>query len=442
MKGSIELEKEIHKLIRFGLDEKSIVRSLKNKVPDPILLEEAAERICESYPDYDFIQFFMKSKVVVDKDGFDDFLYLYNSVAQEVRTIDKSRLSAMISPKLDWNYKRHTCVFTYNPFIPFKLRKHEKQWQFNLYEPPTWAVDYFQSGGDVEIERLDIIPTMYDRFIYHLVNEDRDSYNYILDWMANMIQARNYCILTTIGNQGIGKGVLGEIMLKLVGESNYAKTDKKLINKDFNGQIKHKRLIYLDEVKVNNTDQENRLKNLVNDYLEIEQKGRDAKLDRNYSSIYYSSNNMDAIKIPADDRRFSIVNLTETKLISIMQKQQIADLLKKENIEKFARYLMTRKVDKNAMMQVFRSDRTELVRSSSLNAWQEWFIEELVADKSGSTLLLNDVGELIEDKYGARCRPGRKALKSLEGFYPDLFKVKKGKDKHNSSKQAWFVEFF
>ena len=436
--NTYELERRIESLIKYGFDQESIMRMLRADVQDEILLEESVERVCESYPNFELIQRFMGSKIVVNKDESDDKLYMYDEITGDAETISKIRLNEIITSKLDWGNRRYTCEFVYNPLETFKLRKKAYKWEYNTYKPPFWCKEYFISQGKNKLPHVEIIPEVYDKFLKHLTNDDDDSYNYILNWLATMLQSRNYCILTTIGNQGIGKGVLGEIMSRLVGESNFTLTDNKVLDKDFNNQIFNKRLVYVDEAMVKKTEQENKLKALVNDKVEIEGKGKDAKLTKNYSSIYFSSNDIDSIRIPADDRRFSVVNLTEVKLLKVFKKEEIKSLLKRENIEELAYYLMNREIDQDDMLKVFISARTEELRDYGRKPWEEWFVDTYCASKAGITMEVLKVGEDIEAEFGSRFRIGRSALKKLQGFYPGVFTVK---NKRFKGAQTWVVEF-
>jgi hypothetical protein len=424
MANSFELEKEIQNKIRFGMNKDQIMRSLSSQIDDHQLLIEAVERVCDDYPDYKFIQFFMKAKIAVDKDGEDDKLYLYNPAHKVVKTINKTQLSSMIHPKLNWSHKRYTCNFVYDPLKYYKISEVEDEWRFNTYEPPKWQEDYFHSCGKKAVVGEKKLPKIYERFFKHLVDNSSESFHYLVDWLANMLQGRNYCILTTIGNQGIGKGLLGSIMKGLVGDSNYTQTGQRSLSKEFNGQIMNKRLVYLDEVKVSSIDQENTLKGLINDWIEIEQKGKDARLVRNYSSIYYSSNNLDSIRIPSDDRRFSIIELTDKKLITIMDKSEIDELLDEENINKLARYLFTKEYSSQRMLEVFRSSRIELLKSASLNRWQEWFVEEYAPEKVGKTIPVKQVSKDIEEGCDINHGPGRTKLMKFAEMYSDVFTVK------------------
>lgn len=422
---SYELETEIEKLIRMGFDSEAIKRTLSTSFDDEDVLNDSVDNICKTYPDYDLIQFFMKSKVVVDKDGEDETLYMYNVHNYELRTINKSRLLDIIDRKnLLWSSRRYTCHFVYDPSIFYKLDKIEEEWRYNIYNPPFWLEDTFHTSNKVKIAKQDELPEVYDKFFKHLVNNDKASYTYLINWLANMIQDRNYCILTTIGNQGIGKGLLGNIMKELVGSDNFAWTAKRAISKDFNGQMLNKKLVYLDEVKITTSDQENALKSLVNDYIEIEQKGKDAKLVRNFSSIYFSSNDLDSIRIPSDDRRFSIIELTDKKLITIMSKDEISSMLDEENIRTLAHYLFHKKFNAQKMMEVFRSARVQLLKSASLNRWQEWFIEDYIASNKGKVIPVKQVAKDIEDGCDIHNGPGRNKLMKFSELYTDLFEVK------------------
>ncbi len=441
MINSYELEKQIRKLIRFGLNKESIYKSVSSdhEPKDHELIAESVERVVESYPDYDFIQFFMDSKIVIDKDAEHDKLYMYNVRRRRLETIDKMALNGMLAKEVDWSHRRHTCRFTYDPLKCYKIGKIDGEWKFNLYEPPFWQEDYFYSEGQSPIARVSDLPSTYEKFFKHLVGGDQKSFTYILNWLANALQARNYCILTTIGNQGVGKGVLGEIMMNMFGKKNYSKTDNRVVNKDFNAQLLNKRLVYMDEAHITKVEQENKMKDLINDYIEVERKGYDAQLAKNYSSIYFSSNNMDAIKLTEDDRRFSIIELNDRKLIEVMDVSEISALLELENIEKLVQYLYYRNVDKDEMMKVFRSSRTELLKRSGLKGWEEWFMLEYYPKQRGKTISVISVTEAIGDGYDMVRPPGRGKLEALSKVYSKHFKVKN--IKLDNGDQQWSVLF-
>lgn len=423
-----EIERRVRELIRLGKTSSQITFMLsKDKAAfgDVKSLDLIVDNICEVYPDYDLIQYFMESKIITDKNGDSDTLYMYNQKKRELSSIEPTALKNMISPKLSWHHRRHTCDFVYDPVTPYKLKKFKSGWKYNIYEPPEWLSDHFHSNGEVQVEKVTKIPDMYSKYLNHLCDGHHESIEYVLDWLANSIQGRNFCMLTTIGTQGIGKGILGDIMYLMVGSSNYSKTGKRIVENQFNSQIANKKIIYLDELKISSVDQENRLKDLINDRFEVEKKGHDAKLHKNYASIYISSNNLDAIKIPEDDRRFSVIELTNKKLLTVMSSNEIDKLANdKELAFEFAKYLYYRKVDQDKMLKVFRSKRVELLRSASLTEWQEWLIDSYIPQNAGKTIKVSEFRKIAGDALDTHNPPGRPSLLKFCNMYPSKFSVK------------------
>src|SRR6185437_15064174 len=113
-------------------------------------------------------------------------------------------------------------------------------------------------------------------------------------------------LLCTIGAQGIGKGVFGSILEALHGEANAVKVRDQVFKGQFNAPLANKTLVYVDEIALTTKEAHDRIKDVVNQKVEIESKGKDPVQLKNYASFYLSSNSFDAIKLEAGDRRYSI----------------------------------------------------------------------------------------------------------------------------------------
>lgn len=446
--SSFILETEVHKYIQLGKNEYEIIGILKNQVDDKVDLENSVKNICNDYPDYNLIQTFTRSIKIVDRHGDHDEIFLLDLVDRRVSSIHRSVLSNVISPKFKWSNKTYTCTFIYNPSKMSKLYQENKEWFFNIYEPPFWMRDYFYSAGAEPIPYVGKIPDKYYKFFMHLNNGDDRSYNYTLDWISMAIKGKNNCILTTIGNQGVGKGVTNDIVVSLLGSSNCQKTDKRLITKDFNGQILNKKLAYLDEIKISSVDQENKIKDLINNTIEIEQKGKDPITVKNYLNIYYSSNNLDSVNLSDDDRRFSILEITDVKLNTIMSVEEIislsdiADPKNREDLTNLGRYLFHRKIDENEMSKPFVSKRKEQLKSMSLREWQDWLLNELHPRMVGQTLPVEEVKELLLQEVDKNLKVGRPAIQKLSEHRRGIIEVKHATLKvEGKIIRKWVVEF-
>ena len=410
----------MRKLLRSGFDKEQISSRLKHKFPET--KENVIDKIVNEKNDSEFrlAQKIMRSNLFTNMREKGQLIFMDDPFHPEIKQIEKAQLRNVLDKDAMKDLVIRPCEFVYDPF------KRERVYEgddlisyFNNYEPPTWMVDEY--GQYKEVERVDKMPELFHRFFTHLSNGKESEYNYMVKWLANSIQDRNFCVLTAIGAPGIGKGVLGNIMLGLVGLSNFTKTDNKLISKDFNAQIRNKRLVFCDEINIKKTNHMNKFKDLVNDKIEIEGKGKDAKLDDNYASIYVASNNLDSLYIPENDRRFSVIELTNNRLDSNFTVEEIEQLNELKNIEELAKYLYHYEVDKDEMLKVHRSQRLEDIKLSTLTDAQEWFLEDYAVEKKGQVIDLTIVQEAFREKEFKAL--SRSELSKLQERFSTIFKI-------------------
>ena len=410
----------MRKLVRSGFDKEQISSRLKHQFPET--KENVIDKIVNEKNDSEFrlAQKIMRSNLFTNMREKGQLIFMDDPFHPEIKQIEKAQLRNVLDKDAMKDLVIRPCEFVYDPF------KRERVYEgddlisyFNNYEPPTWMVDEY--GQYKEVERVDKMPELFHRFFIHLSNGKESEYNYIIKWLANSIQDRNFCVLTAIGAPGIGKGVLGNIMLGLVGLSNFTKTDNKLISKDFNAQIRNKRLVFCDEINIKKTNHMNKFKDLVNDKIEIEGKGKDAKLDDNYASIYVASNNLDSLYIPENDRRFSVIELTNNRLDSNFTVEEIEQLNELKNIEELAKYLYHYEVDKDEMLKVHRSQRLEDIKLSTLTDAQEWFLEDYAVEKKGQVIDLTIVQEAFREKEFKAL--SRSELSKLQERFSTIFKI-------------------
>jgi hypothetical protein len=443
MKEMERIKSYILNWVRDGFAPLEIERMIKAKHPE-LNQADVDNLMTDSFnlsPSYFLRQKVEQCQIIQDISG-DDMCYLLDPNTKDVVRVKESKLTRLCEDKHDKSRllsQIYPAQFTYNPTEATRLYREGLDWFYNTYQPPTWYEDVFYSQDGLEVSRRVEIPHLYKVFFIHLVKDHEESYIYVLHWLSNAMRFRNYCVLTAIGNQGIGKGVLGEIMRLLVGEKNFHTSDTRLITKDFNKQFKNKRIVFCDEIQILKTEHVNKFKALINDMIEIEGKGENAVEAKNYASIYIASNNFDSIRLTDDDRRFSIIELTDEKLIHKMSTDQISSLIEPDNIKQLAEFLWNLSIDKDAMKIPFKSARTEEVRLAGLKDWEEWLFDDYAIENQGKTVELKHVSEAVESEFGAKFKPSRRALKRLQEVYPKKFTISyKVRD---NGKRAWYVKF-
>jgi hypothetical protein len=327
----------------------------------------------------------------------------------------------------DYIANRRVCaMFTYDPRINGPLTVDgDGVYIYNTYVPPRWLESVFYKGEP--LKTAPTLPSIYDKFFTHLTGAHTESQEYLLDWLATSLKSRNFTILTAIGEQGIGKGVLGIILRKLHGDNNFSECRDGVFKERFNGKLEAKTLVYVDEIDLKTKESQDRIKAVVNNDIEIEKKGRDAITVKNHASFYISSNSMDAIRLDAGDRRFSIIQLTDTKLAATPLIKEVDAVLDDANIAQLGCYLLGRLVTRD-MLQPFRSARFEEVKTAGLNDWELFLLEDFVPKHAGGTPLLKDAQEAIEEARLLKKAPGWRKFADLSKKFPDMFRVMQRKN--------------
>lgn len=302
------------------------------------------------------------------------------------------------------------------------------------YEPhkkeriiPTGGIPMFNEYQEAPWRLLDVaaeLPKVHEDFLRHLTNGDEASFNYLLDWLALSLTGRNLTILCALGVQGVGKGILGSLMQKLHGPTNFNKVRDSVFKAKFNAQLFNKTLIYVDEAVLDDRESVNRIKDIINDLVEIERKGMDAITINNHSSYYLSSNDLSAIKIEASDRRFSIIDLTDTPLRFTPYIKTIDAIMNDNNVAALGNYLLSRELESD-MLNPFVSARTKAVLEEGLAEWEAYIIQDLAPTQLGKEpMTLAALGEEIMRNCGLRSAPGRTKIKHLCERFPKVLRFK------------------
>ena len=177
----------------------------------------------------------------------------------------------------------------------------------------------------------------------------RECDEYVLNWLAHIVQkpARKteVCILL-FGAQGCGKSTVGEYMLrKIIGLDKMIITSKadKMFGRFVNTQ--GKLLAVLNEASGKDTFN---ICDILKDAItctttEQEKKGIDVVSITDYTNYIFTTNNINSVKVPEDDRRFMPIEVNnELKNNVAYFKKLYADLDNEKIMRKFYEELMNR----------------------------------------------------------------------------------------------------
>lgn len=374
----------------------------------------------------------LKSHLIVNQEE-SAHSFLVNMETGETLNIDLKNIKSVLKSDFDFyvSTKKVIAAIDYDPH-QHKLLFQDSSglYCYNSYRAPLWKQALFFGGSIASTPNL---PELYKEFLLHLTANDLPSFEYLLDWLAISLQGRNMTILTAIGEEGIGKGILGELMEDLHGVGNFIKVRDNVFKEKFNAPFENRSLVYVDEIKISDRTALDRIKDVVNWQIEIENKGKDPKSVRNHASFYLSSNSFDAIPIDHGQRRFSIIQLTDTKLnksdfgLKWETVQKLVDELRDpKNISELASYLFYRSVDHKKMLEPFVSERALDVKEAGLKDWENWVIYDWCEKRrSLSNIKIGELQKAILEQFKHIKGIGRRPIEDLSKKFPDVFRVKK-----------------
>ncbi len=426
---------------RYSEEEasKRILSALSEKSWDEVALAVALSVIRDAYrksqrhpprtdPNADLRERIMRSTWFVNiKDSSENAFVDFEGC--QTLEVDPRHLKKILADQHD-EYKRANQViayFTYDPHGPLRSSRDGIA-IYNRYAPPEWKKRNYFLGEPIKPKAE--CPSLIIEYLNHFTCSDQASIEYTLDWLANALHRKNETMLVAIGDPGIGKGVLGTIMKNLFGEGNFYKARDQMLKSQFNGAVRDCQLLFIDEIAIRSKVEVDRLKDLINDTIEIEEKGVDAIQARNFASIYIASNRNTAIRFEPGDRRFSIIELTKTPLEATPLIKRIDELTNPELANELALYLHGREIRSN-LHKPFRAKWAAELVEANLSDWEHWLIFEWTRGrKIGFSITISDIQKELSEKFPRYKPPGREKIIEVSKQYNNVLRVTKRDGRH------------
>lgn len=285
-------------------------------------------------------------------------------------------------------------TFSFNPYNTFDKQivelEGQKVTEFNCFIPPTWRCG---KGGKLDLSLEEAYaevepPAIFVEFLNHLFPQTKHR-SFVLNWMYNAIYSRNETYLVLNGKKGAGKNILCDLMGKLVGEDYYRKSNERFFDEGFNAVLDKARLVLLDEIKVEGAKQQNRLKNYINEKLNIEYKGENAvELKQTFNSYIINNNEISDMYLVWDDRRFSAPDITKEDLKELWGEKKINGFVKMFDDIEFQRsigFWLKRFGRDEALgtIQCLKGERFWEIVHNSLTEWQKVIVDAILSRESG-----------------------------------------------------------
>ena len=260
-------------------------------------------------------------------------------------------------------------------FDPFSKEEFISQnngtYKLNKFKPSAYMLVDSELNKEL---KFNLEHSAIGKLILHLVNYDRQRLYWVINWLAYFFQRlkKSQVALVLLGEQGAGKGILfNEVIKPLFGEDFVKTINDKSLNTNYKGSLVENTLFFnLDEISAKNSSSsvKNFLKALVtNASITAEKKFKNLEKETPiYGQILITSNELYALEIEPSDRRFTVFstsgNLSHCNFLDYGDYEPLSNAIKNE-LELFAIYLKNYPIDeKNANTALNTTEKDELIR--------------------------------------------------------------------------------
>jgi len=298
--------------------------------------------------------------------------------------------------------------------VVFKPGVADTRDDFNLWR--GWAVEP-SAAGDCTL------------FLSHLkevvCDGDEDHFNWLLDWMADMIQnpmSKPGIAVALQGGQGAGKSIVGATMKAILGKHQTVADQPGQVTGRFNAHLEYCLLLQSEEAFwAGGKSDVGRLKNLVTgETIRIERKGIDSVEVPSYTRLLITSNEDWVWPADIDDRRLVIFRVSNKHVGDRQYFHRLVEQLENGGYGKLLHTLQARAIDGWTRRESPLTDAFMAQVSESLTSEMAWTLKLLEAAELYRCEVLSDGSvqvalAVLYDSYVTSLEE-RRYMKSEEAF--------------------------
>jgi hypothetical protein len=208
-------------------------------------------------------------------------------------------------------------------------------------------------------------------------------FDYLIGWMATMIQHPGQpgeVAVVLRGKRGVGKGILGHALARLLGQHAIYITNRKHLTGQFNGHLRDCVFVFADEAFfAGDPEGIGLLNSLITDPLiSIEPKYVDMKVTANLLHVLMASNHDWVVPAAIDERRFFVLDVSDARQQDHDYFGAIRAQLDSGGLEAMLHDLLRHDISKFNVRAVPRTDALQTQQELSLETKWDWWLAVLM----------------------------------------------------------------
>ena len=263
------------------------------------------------------------------------------------KDIKTSLRQEIVKHKLDW--VRNFEDFTFHPYYGEDEAPPDEIFNsFNGYRHTAMGNEYDEKDNDFQF--------VMNHWLEYMCNQNREYFNYLMDWLAWVIQKGHKKPRTAIvmfSKQGLGKGLMWTTLVWkgiLGNDLAHSITDMETFTAKFNYGRLYKCLHIFNEcTSIMSGERVNwdKMKSIVTDKeFRMEAKYKSAIMAEDCAGCVFLSNHEHCVKVEDDDRRYAVIQSNEN-IPDANYFTKLANLVESKRIQRmFFTYLVRRDISK------------------------------------------------------------------------------------------------
>jgi len=258
------------------------------------------------------------------------------------------------------------------------------------------------------IDKKDIYIKVFEDHLKNLTNNEENSYNFLLQWIAHLIikpNKRSKICVVLQGIPGTGKTTLYELINSIMGSGfcySTARPENTIFDR-FNSCLKDKILVNINEPDFNSFKSGfEEFKSLITDNkFCLEDKGMPKLELSNYMSFIITTNNEKLFTLSADDRRFYFIKTNDKIAGNGEYFDNLFDCLNNKDFQYTIFNYLKEIIDESYnFTHIQKNQKTEfhqLLVDSGTNPFYQ-FIQDFIEDNNNDNYIVDNDKYIIQPK--------------------------------------------
>lgn len=218
--------------------------------------------------------------------------------------------------------------------------------------------------------------------VHMVCGEDEKLSKYLLDWFAFKVQRpgeRAEVAVALRGGRGVGKGLLVQSLMRILGSHALHISSPRMLVGDFNAHLRGALLVFADEAFwAGDKAAEGVLKALITEpTITINGKGKDAYAASNRVSVIFASNERWTVPAGADERRYFVLDVPAARRGDRAYFKRLTDWLNSGGVAHWCDFLLKRDICGFHPRDVPVTAALDRQKIASMSLLEKWVLEAL-----------------------------------------------------------------